>query len=85
MGQAFTGMERFLWETFLRCIFLGLSKTLLPIVGALNMLLVKISGLGIQNPVKSAKEKYNSLLRASGNLISAVKGNHIFQLRITSR
>ena len=54
-GQAFTGMEKVLRETFLPHIFFGKSKTLPPIVGALSTFPVKKAGLGLQNPVTSAK------------------------------
>ena len=44
---------------------------------------VKISILDLQNTMTSAKEKYNSLLRASGKLICAVMGEQDFKLPST--
>ena len=41
-GQALTGLERFLQETFLPRIFFGESKTLPPLVGSLSTLPVNI-------------------------------------------
>ena len=40
--------------------------------------------MGLQNPATSAKDKYNSLLRVSCEIIGAVKGEQDFQLLITS-
>ena len=42
------------------------------------MLAVKKAGLGLYNPVTSSNEKYTSLLRASDELIGAVKGERFF-------
>ena len=64
--QAFTGMGKALWENFLPCLFFGKSKTLPQIIGYLSTFLVKKSVLGLQNSVKSEKDKYNSLLCPSG-------------------
>ena len=47
MVQAFTGLEKVLWETFLPCIFFLKIKTLPPIVGALSKFPIKKSGLGL--------------------------------------
>ena len=77
-GQAFTGLEKNLWETFLPHIFFGKLKNLPPIVGDLSMFWVKKACLGLQNPMKSLKEKCDSFLCASLNLIVAVKGERNF-------
>ena len=70
------------WKKFCRkpfCLVFSLEiETLLRIVGALSTFLAKKSGMGLQNPVMSAQEKYTSLLRASGELIGAVKGKPMF-------
>ena len=68
------GAGIFLQETFLPSLFFGKSKTLPPIVGTLSTLSVKKSGMVLHNPVTSAKEKYNSSLRALCKLIGAVTG-----------
>ena len=64
MGQAFMGLEKVLWETFLPRLFFGKSKTLQPILGALSAFLVNKYGLGPQNPVTSEKQKDTISLRA---------------------
>ena len=65
MGQAFTVMVKVLWKNYFPRLFLGKSKTLPPIVGALSMFLVKKSGLGLHNHVTSSKQKYTILIGAS--------------------
>ena len=54
-GKAFKGLENVPQEIFLPHIFFGKSKTLPPIVGYLSKLPAKKYGLGLQNPVMSAK------------------------------
>ena len=54
------GSEKVLLETFLSHLFLGKSKTLPPVVGALSMFRVKKYGLCLHNPVTSAASKYTS-------------------------
>ena len=61
--DAFTGVDKMIWETFLPHLFFGKTKILSPIIGALSTILVKKSGLGLLNPVTSAHEKY---LRSQG-------------------
>ena len=53
-------------------------------VGFISTFPVKKSGLGLQNTETSEKYKYNSLIRASFNLIGEVKGERYFKLMITS-
>ena len=55
-------------------IFFGKTKTLSAIVGDLSKMQMKIYGLGILNPVPSAKEKYLSSQWGSVELIWAVTG-----------
>ena len=56
-GDAFVGVEKMIWETFLPCIFLRKTKTLSLIVGDLSTILDKKYGLGLLIPVMSAKGK----------------------------
>ena len=77
-GNLFEGLENFLRETFLPCILFGRLETPPPIVGALSTLPVNKSGLGLQNYVTSAAEKYTSLLRAICKMIGAVMGDREF-------
>ena len=42
------------------------------------MLTVNKSRMGLQNTVVSSEDKYTSLLRASNELIGAVKGKRVF-------
>ena len=76
--KAFVGLEKFLQKNFCPCLFFGKPKTLPPTIGALSTLLENKSGLGLQNPVTSANEKYNSLLRTSCKMSSSVKGERYF-------
>ena len=55
--DAFAGVERMIWETFLPRLFFRNMKTLSTIVGDLSMMLVKKSRLGTLNPVASAQDK----------------------------
>ena len=57
-GEAFTGVEKIIQETFLPRLFFGNTKTFSPIVVALSMMPVKKSGLGLLNPVTSSQDKY---------------------------
>ena len=84
-GTGICRSENFLQETFLPCLFFGKSKALPPIVGYLSLLWVNKSVISLQNNVTSSKDKCNSLLCSSGELISAVKGEHFFQMPITYR
>ena len=52
-GDAFSGVDKMIWETFFPCIFLGKTKTLSTIVGALSMMPIKMAGLVLMNPVTS--------------------------------
>ena len=54
--------------------FLRKDKTLSPVIGALSTTSVRKSGLGLLNPVTSAKEKYLSSTRVSAELTRAVTG-----------
>ena len=54
-GDAFWGVDKMTQETFLPSIFFGNIKSLSPIVGALSTEPVNKSGLGLLNPVTSAK------------------------------
>ena len=72
-GHAFKRLGKVLWKTFLPRLFFGRMKTLPIVVQALSTVQVKKSGMGLNNPVTSAAEKYNSLLRASCKLIDALK------------
>ena len=74
----FAGVEKILMETVLPCIFFRNKKPLPPIVGALSMMPVKKSGLGLLNTVTPEKEKYLSSQRRSGELIRAVTGGGAF-------
>ena len=60
-------------ETIFSVLFSGKLKYLPSIVGALNTLLVKNFGLGLQNPVMSSNEKYLSSCHAGTELIRDVK------------
>ena len=73
-GDAFTGVEKMIWETFLQCIFLGKTKTLSPIVGALITIPVKKPGLGLLNPLISSQEKYLRSQWGSMELVWDVMG-----------
>ena len=53
-------------------LFFGESKTTPPIVRTIITFPLKRDGLVLQNPVKSAAEKYTSSLRASYSLIGEV-------------
>ena len=71
-------MEKVPREIVLPRLFFGKPETLPPILVALSTFPVKKYGLGLQNPVTSAKDKQNSSLRAIGELIGAVKGEQVF-------
>ena len=74
MGDAFTGVEKMIWETFLHHLFFGKTKTLSPIVGTLSKMPIKVARLGLLNPVTLSKDKYLSYQRGSTELIKAVTG-----------
>ena len=84
-GQVLEGIEKVLQETFLPHLFFGRLETLLPVVGALIMLLLNKSRLGLYNPVTSEKYKYTSSLRTICEMIGAVTGERDFQPFITFR
>ena len=73
-GEVFAVVENIIQETFLPRLFFVNTKSLLTIVGALSIILVKKSVLGILYPLTSTKNKYLSYQRASANLIQAVTG-----------
>ena len=70
--DAFAGVEKIIWETFLPRIFFGKTKTLSPIVGAISIMPVKKAGLGLLNPVVSDQDKYLSSMQGSTELVRAV-------------
>ena len=74
MGDAFAGVDKMIRETFFPRIFLGKTKTLSPVVGALSMMPVNKSGLGLLNTVTSAQENYLSSTRGSIELVQAMTG-----------
>ena len=57
----FAGVEKIIWETFLYRFFFGKKKSLTPLIVDLSTMPVKKSGLGLQNPMTFADEKYPSL------------------------
>ena len=61
-----------IFETFLSRLFFGKTKTLSPVLGALSMVPVKKSVLGLLNPVTSAQEKYLRSMRGRAELVQAV-------------
>ena len=75
-------MGKVLWGTIFPCLIFGKSNTLPTIVGTLSTFPVKKSGLGLQNPVASATDKYISLLCASYKMIGAVTCESKFQTLI---
>ena len=77
-GDAFTGVEKMIWETFLSRLFFGKTKTLSLIVGYLSTIPVKKSGLGLLNSVTSSQAKYLSYQQESAELFWAVTGGGEF-------
>ena len=71
--------RRFFRKPFPR-IFFGKPKYLPPIVGTLSTTTVKKSGLGIQEPLTSANNKYLSLIHARSKLIGSVTGERLFSI-----
>ena len=59
-------------------LFFGKSKSLSPILGTLNTILVNKYGLGLLNPVTSTNEKYLSSQRAITEFIRGMKGEGNF-------
>ena len=55
IGDAFAGVEKMIWETFLPHLLFRKTKTLSPIVGTLSPMPIKVAGLCLLNPVTSAK------------------------------
>ena len=72
------GAEKVLQENFLPSNLFGKSKTLPPIVGSLSTSTVKKYVLGLQNTLTPAKDKCNSLLHTSCEMIGAVTGKQYF-------
>ena len=68
-GDAFAGVYKMIRENLFPHIFSGNTKTLSPIVGDLSTMHIKMSGMGLLNPVTSEKEKHLSSQRASPELI----------------
>ena len=64
-GEALSGMENIIRETFLPRLFFGNKKNMYPVVGALSTMMVKKSVLVLLNPVTSAQEKYLSSTQGS--------------------
>ena len=73
-GDAFAGMEKMIWETFLPLLLFGKTKPLIPIVGDLSTMMVNKSVLALLNPVMSANDKYLSSKQESAELIWDVMG-----------
>ena len=73
-GYESTGMEKILQETFFPLLFFGKSKSLPPTIVTVSAIPVKKSGLGLQNRVMLANEKFPSSRRVSVELIRAMKG-----------
>ena len=46
-----------IWEEILPRLFFGKTKNLSPTVGTLSTMPIKVDGMGLLNPVTSAKEK----------------------------
>ena len=60
--DAFAGLEKIIWEAFLPRLFFRNTKPLSPIVGNLSMKPINMAGLGLLNPVTSAKGEIPKLL-----------------------
>ena len=73
-GDAFAGVEKMIQETCLPRLFFGNTKILSTIVGTLSTIPIKVAGIGLLNPVTSAKEKYLSSHLGSADLFRAVVG-----------
>ena len=73
-GDSFAGVEKMIRETFLPCLFFGKKKSLSPVVGALIMMPVKKSSLGLLKSVTSAQQKYLSSNRGNAELVRDVMG-----------
>ena len=73
-GGAFAGVEKMIRETFLPRLFFRKTKTLSPTVVNLSIIPIKVAGLGLLNPVTSAKEKCLSSHPGSAELIRAMTG-----------
>ena len=67
-----------IWGNVLPSLFFGTTKNLSPIAGALSIMTVKKSGLGLLNPVISAQEKQLISQRGILELVWAVKGGGAF-------
>ena len=72
MGDAFSGVEKMIRETFLPRLFFIKTKTFSPVVGYLSIIPVKKAELGLLNPATSAQEKYLSFPQESAELVRAV-------------
>ena len=78
MGQAFAGLEKVMRGIYLPRLFFVISKTLPPVVVDLSTLSVNKFGLVLNNPMPSENDRYNSLIRASCNMIGAVTYKRVF-------
>ena len=61
-------------ENVLPRLFLEKTKTLSPIIGTLSTMQIKVSEIGLLNPVTSEKDKHLSSQQGSAELIKAVTG-----------
>ena len=77
-GGAFAGVEKIIQKILLPRLFFGNTKTLSPIVGALGTMPIKLSGLGLLNPVISANYNCQFSQWGSVELIRAVTGGGAF-------
>ena len=77
-GDAFTGVEKILWEAFFASPSLRKVKNLSPIVVILSTTPVNKSGRGLLNSVTSEKNNYLSLQHAITELIQAMKQESAF-------
>ena len=71
-GDAFTGVDKIIQETFLPRLFFGKTKTLSPIVGDISKVLVNKDILRLLNPVTSAQEKDLISTQGSVELVRAM-------------
>ena len=77
-GYAFAGVKKILWETFFPRLFFVKLKYLPPIVGTLITIPVKKEIMGLQNPVNSADERFQSSQHVSTEFIRAMNGESYF-------
>ena len=67
--DAFEGVEKMLWETFLSRLFFVKSKSLSLIKVNLSIMPFNTFGLGLLNPMTSTNKKYLIFQHASTELI----------------